>query len=179
MRDMFRVRYDVHVDTESEELPKRILEKQCVYLNKNTKGIVIGRVAAYDGKIDPYEFYYTKRKNVEYGKEEILTEQDPEKAYVQDFLGEVGENRFTYEFFLTSKSTPEYKFRVLFLQYGLAGYPAKLVLEEGIADEISSSEEKYFYLLGNREEYEELLGRILNSERFTDIVTKLIRLNTR
>ena len=100
------------------------------------------------------------------------------KINAQTKLGEVGEDRFTYEFFLTSKGTPDYKFRVLFMQYGITGYPVTVILEEGIADEINHSDEGYTYSIQNRKKYEELLKLIFGSKRFGEILTKLMQLNS-
>lgn len=61
------------------------------------------------------------------------------------------------------------------MQYGIMGYPVKIVLEEGIADEIDA-EHGYIYSVQSQEEYEEVLGKVLNSTRITDIVTRLIQM---
>lgn len=182
MGKLFNLQFDA--DAELEALPKNILEEQCIYLNKETEEVVIGRVTQYSGNLEthytsPIEsalsngFLKTLGANVpDIGKAFALKEMN-----AQIELGEVGEEWFTYEFFLTSKGTPDYKFRVLFMQYGITGYPVTVILEEGIADEINHSDAGYTYYVQNRKEYEELLSRIFSSRRFGEILTKLMRLN--
>ena len=64
------------------------------------------------------------------------------------------------------------------MQYGLAGYPVTIALEEGIADEINHSDDGYTYHVQNKKEYEELLSRIFSSKRFGEILTKLMQWNS-
>lgn len=179
MGKLFNLRFDA--DAKLEVLPKKILEEQCIYLNKETEEVVIGRVAQYSGSLEPY--YTTPIASVLSDDLERTLGTGISKAFnskkidAQTKLGEVGEDQFTYEFFITSKGTPEYKFRVLFMQYGITGYPVTVILEEGIADEINHSDDGYTYYMQTRKEYEELLARIFSSKRFGEILTKLMQLN--
>lgn len=167
MGNLLEIQYDINAKA---VMPKNILEEQCTYLNKMTNEIIIGRVEEYSGNIDSYIIpgFSDALKPLN----DIFTEK---KVNIQSALGEMGERQFTYEFFLTSRVTPDYKFRVLFMQYGIMGYPVKIVLEEGIADEIDA-EHGYIYSVQSQEEYEEVLGKVLNSTRITDIVTRLIQM---
>lgn len=180
MEKLFNLQFDM--DAKLEELPKKILEEQCSYLNKETKEVVIGRVAQYLGNLGSY--YTTPIASALSDDLERTLGADISKAITlkkidaQMKLGEVGEDLFTYEFFLTSKGTPDYKFRVLFMQYGITGYPVTIILEEGIADEIDHSDDGYTYYVQNRKEYEELLAMIFSSKRFGEILTKLMQLNS-
>lgn|GEM_PF-5288428 len=45
---------------------------------------------------------------------------------IQEDLGSVSESDFTFEFFITSTATPNYKYRVLFLHYDIPFYPVIL-----------------------------------------------------
>ncbi len=159
-----------------ETFPKKILEEQCGYLYEETEEIVIGRVAEYIGSIKdgPYQMsIFTGKKD-----ESFVDTWPGTYRNIQAALGEMGDSQFTYEFFLTSKGTPDYKFRVFFMQYGLAGYPVTIALEEGIADEINHSDDGYTYHVQNKKEYEELLSRIFSSKRFGEILTKLMQWNS-
>ena len=183
MERLFTIRSDGWTKTELS--PKKILEEQCRYLNEDTDGIVIGRVAGYPKKIDLYfETPATDAlstglwSSAGSGDEKSGKRSARKKEDIQKELGEVGKEGFTYEFFLTSKGTPDYKFRVLFMQYGITGYPVTVILEEGIADEINHSDEGYTYSIQNRKKYEELLTMIFGSKRFGEILTKLMQLNS-
>ncbi len=174
MAKLFNVQFDSNAAVET--FPKKILEEQCGYLYEETEKIVIGRVAEYIGsiKVDPFQTsLFTGKKDA--GFVDVYSKIN---RNIQDALGEMGDSQFTYEFFLTSKGTPDYKFRVFFMQYGITGYPVTIVLEEGIADEINHSDEDYTYHVQNRKEYEELLSRIFSSKRFGEILTKLMQLNS-
>lgn len=160
MEKLFTVRFDQATKTEIS--PKKILEEQCRYLNEDTNGIVIGRVAEYPKNIDSY-FTFS-----------ISADSVAGKSNLQKMLGEIGKEKLTYEFFLTSKGTPDYKFRVMFMQYDITGYPITIVLEEGIAAEIDYFNTEYIYQLKEEREFKDLLKKIFNSERLMGIVTKLM-----
>lgn len=167
---------EVQYDTESRaEMPKKILEDQCVYLNKMTNGIVIARVADYTGHIESYIIPGAADRLTQTTSQfhELFVDK---KIDIQTALGEMGEEPFTYEFFLSSKNMPDYKFRVMFLKNGIMGYPLKIVLEEGIAEEINRSDRGYIYVVKNQTEFLEILRKILNSKRVTEIVTRLIQM---
>lgn len=55
------------------------------------------------------------------------------------------------------------------------GYPLKIVLEEGIAEEINDSDCGYIYVIKNQAQFLDLLRKVLNSARLTEIVTRHIQ----
>lgn len=153
--------------------PKKILEQQCAELNKLTNGIIIGRVSEYQGSIrnnDPLSSMSLSLAKT------IVT-----KTNVQDELGEVNSNIFTYEFFITSKDTPKYKYRAFFMQYGISLYPVRIVLDMDIADEINpvdgDNENNYNLDCDDKENFIGLLSKILNSNKITQIINSLLTLN--
>ncbi len=172
MENLLEVKYDV---TATAEMPKKILEEQCGNLTRSTNGIVIARVAEYTGNIESYIIpgISDRLKTSTMQLNEIFEDR---KINIQTVLGEMGDEPFTYEFFLSSKSMPDYKFRIMFLKNGIMGYPLKIVLEEGIAEEINDSNHGYTYMIQNQEQFLVILKKILNSARVTDIVTRLIQM---
>ncbi len=78
-------------------------------------------------------------------------------------MGEIGEGSVTFEFFITSVATPNYKYRVMFVEYGIAFFPVYLTLDESIALE-----------LANQEEFEKILEKILNSEKIEKVINNLL-----
>ena len=178
MERLFTIRSDGWTKTELS--PKKILEEQCRYLNEETDGIVIGRVAKKKKKIDLYfETPATDAlstglwSSAGSGDEKSGKRSARKKEDIQKELGEVGKEGFTYEFFLTSKGTPDYKFRVLFMCYDIAGYPVTIILEEGIAAEIDIFDHGYIYHLKDQHELMDLLRKIFSSDRLMGIVAKL------
>lgn len=173
MKKLFSLQIDN--DIETEILPTKILEEQCIYLNEDTKGIVIGRVAKYS--LDSAE--------IGYWNEAIVNPSNFIIQNIQSSLGEICNNTFTYEFFLTSKKTPDYKFRVMFMKYNISYYPVTVILEREIAGEIHNLINKeyalpnniYTYFIPSVKDFEEVLSKIFNSKRFNQIVSKLIQIN--
>lgn len=172
MENLLEVQYDVDFRA---EMPKKILEEQCVYLNKMTNGIVIPRVADYAGRIESYVIpgVSDRLKTTTSQFNELFEDK---KIDIQTDLGEMGKEPFTYEFFLSSKNMPDYKFRIMFMKNGIMGYPLKIILEEGIAEEINHSDHGYIYSVKNQAEFLDILRKILNSERVTEIVMRLIQM---
>lgn len=147
-----------------------ILSEQCDAINKMTDGIIIGRISKYDGPIDSYSIAYTSVL-----AEAISKNIMAESFNVQDQLGEIPrQSYFTYEFFITSRDTPDYKYRVLFLQYGLGMYPVKVVLDDDIAKEIAINETE---IIENPENFLDYITKILNSDKVTSVIISLLNIH--
>ncbi len=172
MENLLEVKYNINARA---EMPKKILEEQCVNLTKSTNSIVIARVSEYTGNIESYQIPGLS-KQLQYSSSQWTELLKDQTVNIQSALGEIGDAPFTYEFFLSSKNMPDYKFRIMFLKNGIMGYPLKIVLEEGIAEEINDSDCGYIYILQNQAQFLDLLRKILNSERVTEIVTRLIQM---
>ena len=64
--------------------------------------------------------------------------------------------------------------------YGITGYPAKIVLEQDIADELNNKEDSgYIYTVNSKTELEELLVNIFNSKTLQKIIQNLITASNR
>lgn len=155
---------------------KNIVEEQCKELSKITGGEVIGILKTYDGKYksegytigtfriqDEAPLYSTLSCNEQLRKKSIET------FNVQEVLGNRG--KFVYEFYLTSKATPHYKFRVFLLYFDAKLYPVGLSIEQSIADEINCKTE---IELPDKEAFKSRLASILDSDTVTNVIKNLL-----
>ena len=51
MRDLWKKRFDAK---EFSDTAQSIIQEQCDYLNKNTNGMIIAKIVAYDGPTQSY-----------------------------------------------------------------------------------------------------------------------------
>lgn len=159
MQNLWRVQTEKKIRT-----PHDIISEQCKYLSEMTDGKVIARIAPYDGdyrsysKLDPI---ISKWLNA-----------DRENNFdVQNILGD-RQSKFVYEFYITAKAAPKYKYRIMFLAFGISVYPVEVSLEKSIADEIGMNKSEF--LLSTEEEFANLVGKVLSSERISAVVSNLI-----
>lgn len=90
---------------------------------------------------------------------------------VQKNLGEVEDSKFVFEFYITSRATPNYKYRVMFIEYGIAFYPVTITLDETIAEEIKETTK---IECQTQEVFEEKLEMILGSAKLEQIINNLL-----
>lgn len=159
---------------ENLETPDLVLAEVCTQLNNITKSFVQGNVRVYEGPIESYDQLSAMASIA--ASISSVTRMD-----IQNKLGEIGTGTITkLEFFLSATQIPDYKYRVLFLEYGITGYPVKVVLEQGIADELNGEEDSgYIYEVDTKENFENLIVRILNSTKLNRIIQDLITVSGR
>ena len=92
---------------------------------------------------------------------------------IQNNLGDVSGGRFKFELYITSTVTPNYRYRIMFVQYGIVFYPVTLVLDEAIATELGQQQQ---IEIGTPNEFENSLGAILNSRKVENVITALLAL---
>ena len=156
---------------------KSIVEQQCAELSRITEKKVIGVLRTYDGR-------YKSESYLKNGTYAVLPDstlkaissqfagKSMEKFNVQDVLGNQGDSgKFVYEFYLTAKATPHYKYRVFLLYFDARLYPVGLSIDQSIADEINCKTE---IQVSNEADFKELLADILASSVVTNIVKNLL-----
>lgn len=149
-------------------IPEQVMRDVCDELNRITKGFVTGNVCEYEGNIESYDTLGMMASLA--ASLNAVTKVD-----IQDKLGAIGDEIFKYELYLTASQIESYKYRILFISYGIAGYPVKVVLEQGIADELNNKEDsEYIYILECKEEFEKLLVNIFNSNIIKKVIQDLI-----
>ena len=145
--------------------PDRVIEEILSELPKETNGIILGKIEAYNGPV----FSYTTL-----GFPELAL--GGKKVDIQNKLGEIGQEEYKYECFLYTPEYDKYKYRVFFVNYSISNYPVDIILEESVAESISDSG-AYVYKCGTREELESLIFRIFSSKRVISVMQNLIWIN--
>ena len=125
----YNLKTDYDFSAVDSVMPDIVMSDICNELEKITKGFVVANVREYDGKIESYDTI---------GAMAALAAslQTSMRVDIQDKLGVIDETSFKYEMYLTASQIENYKYRILFIGYGITGYPAKIVLEQDIADEL-------------------------------------------
>lgn len=166
--------------------PKAIIESLIAQIKEQTKGIVIGVIKEYDGPIEPYKkvvqdsipsiasMSISSIWNSHIQPKEEIIEVD-----IQNTLGKTGDELSKYEFYLGTPIYEQYKYRICFLQHGIANYPVKVVLEQGIADEINKRgrNSTCIYNINSPTELEQLMVEIVTSRKVLEIMQELININ--
>ncbi len=139
-------------------------------LEEVTKGLVRGVVKEYEGSIQSYNNSETFHAMMAALGSSLNYNKD-----IQEDLGMVGDDAFQFEFYLTSAKLEKYKYRILFFTYGIGNYPVKIVLEQGIADEIFGMENAdYEIIYHTKEELSFAILNILNSKKVVKVIQELI-----
>ncbi len=148
------------------KFPKDIAMEYCNQLYGLTDKMVIAKVERYDKNIEDMDFTLP------------ILDITPliKTSKVEEQLGEIsGEDKFTYELYLTGKNTPKYKYRFCFIENGIYPYPVKIAMDIGIAKELECETK---INCKNEEAYKEILIKILNSNKMKDVIEGLMTVNS-
>jgi len=106
---------------------------------------------------------------------QIIARISPYRGY--DEYSETPDDKFEHEFFLTSKFTPNYKFTVLYITYGIEYYPLTIELDGEISKELGTggklSFDKPTITVNSEEEFTSTLAKIINSEKVKKVINAL------
>ena len=106
--------------------PNQVVEEILKQLPENTQKIIFGQICEYDGAALSVEYddgtpswlrVFSAIKSKRY-------------VEIQKNLGKQGEKDQIYECFLYTSGYAEYKYRMFFMEFGLANYPVEIYLEE-------------------------------------------------
>lgn len=99
----------------------------------------------------------------------------PTHVDIQSNLGELGDFYSKYDVVFQSDYLKDYKFRLMFVGCGIAGYPAKIVLERGVAEDISKdSNANYITDISNDDDFERYVEAIFNSSAVIKVVQSIV-----
>lgn len=150
--------------------PEIVIQEILEQLPEETNGIIIGEIATYDGPVMSYT------KHGMSGITAVLGTADRE-VDIQTVLGKIGKETHKFECFLHTPEYNTYKYRVFFMKYDIANYPATIILEDSVARSISSANKGYIFKCNTRAELEDLVINILSSKRIIEVMQELIRIN--
>lgn len=164
----YALKADYDFDATNSITPDMVMRDICNELTELTKGFVVGNVCEYDGNIESYD-------KLEAMAALATSLQGTMRVDIQDKLGAIGDVNFKYELYLSSNQIENYKYRILFAAYGIAGYPVKVIVEQDIADELNNKEDSgYIYTVASKEDFDRLLISIFNSKTIQKVVQGLI-----
>lgn len=150
--------------------PKIVIEELIKELSDATNNIVEGVIEDYSGPIHSYTDNGINSIKMALGNMS-------RRVDIQEKLGKISNNSEKYEFYLKTPLYEHYKFRICFINFGVGNYPVEVVLEQGIVDDICGEDEEYILTCNNKDEFEELLINILNSERVVSVMQELVRIH--
>lgn len=132
----------------------------------------------YIRDIQKYEEYTNRSaKDIIEEKGKLINERT--NKIVIAGIKKIKDNSNKFEFYITSKETPKYKYRVFFFEYGIEQYPIKITLEEDIDSEINKERDHKTYEIENEEELTDMLGKVLNSKKINNVIEGLIQMNNK
>lgn len=170
MNNLWEFKFD---DENTILTPAEIVTEQCNVLASLTDQKIFGIVKEYDGP--------TKSYSIETNLFSQITSNlivSSQTHNVQKDLGEIPESEnFVYEFYLTSRNTPKYKYRVMFFSHPISIYPIEVTLEESLSNEINPENNNFYYNCNDQEEFVKLLKQVLNSKAVTIVIKNLLAFN--
>ena len=152
--------------------PDKVIEDKLKELGEVTKGYVEGKIESYEGHIFSYDY---KRKNGLAGLNSLYQNaEETVHVNIQDKLGEQNNEEKKFEVYLKVKGIENYKYRMMFVEYGTVSYPATFVLNADIAAEYGSGRRNTIVKLNSMLEIQELLNKIFESGMMTELIQNLI-----
>lgn len=156
--------------------PDIVTKELALQIAQETNGIITGNVEKYDGPVVSY--MASAGLSALSGLQTAFGTAE-KKIDIQESLGKLGETSNKYEFYLSTPAFKQYQYRICFLQYGVANYPTKVVLEQSVADEVNQHgiNSNYIYTCNNRKELEDLIVKVIFSKRIIGIMQELIHIH--
>jgi hypothetical protein len=159
-----------NIDCEIQDIKpaNELIQIQCEKLAEITNNKVLARISEYKEEDFRSHTIVPELKGFHFLDEKVI---DP-----QDSLGEKGENdEFVYEFYITSKKTPKYKYRICFIYFSITLYPVGLTIDKSIAD---SAGLEYTELdIEAEDDFEQILSEILGCKKVAKIIQNLLSIN--
>ena len=151
-----------------EYTPEIVIKKELKQIEEATKHYVTGELSEYQGEIHSYT------KEVGFSAAiKALQESKTIDVDIQEELGELSNESHRYEVFLKVRFMDNYKYRLMFVDYGAVSYPVTIILNEELAEEYSETVRDYF-LIDSMKELENLLNKVINSRKLHRIIQNLI-----
>lgn len=148
--------------------PEQVIRNEIRQIEEATKHYVIGEMSEYNGEI----YSYTKEVGLGVALRAIQASNTID-VDIQDELGELTDERHRYEVYLKAKNMDNYKYRLMFVDYGAVAYPVTIILNEELAVEYSGRMKDSF-LIGSMKELHNLLDKVINSKTLLNIIQNLI-----
>ena len=168
MKYNFELEGKLNFDNIEITSPDEVISEMGKQLTEATKGFIKGVVREYDGSIESYD-QLSVFASIAASLGTAVVRND-----IQEKLGPINYKSSKFEFFLVAPKLDSYKYRILFFEYGIGNYPVKLVLEQGIADEIFGEDANYVIEYATKDALENLICNILKSKKVIRVMQDLI-----
>lgn len=146
--------------------PDEILKSLCDEIREETDGEIEGVVLPYGGRMKSY----TRKGG-------MLGYTQDEEVNIQDSLGAVGNKISRFEFCLATPIYKDFRYRLMLVEYDLAVYPATVVLEEDISDQIQEiTGYDYEVECNSREEFENLAIAAIKTKKVRQMMQQLLKI---
>lgn len=146
--------------------PDEILKSLCDEIREETDGEIEGVVLPYGGRMKSY----TRKGG-------MLGYTQDEEVNIQDSLGAVGNKISRFEFCLATPIYKDFRYRLMLVEYDLAVYPATVVLEEDISDQIQEiTGYDYEVECNSREEFENLAVAAIKTKKVRQMMQQLLKI---
>ena len=134
--------------------PNIVIENIVSQIKDATNEIITGNVEPYKGLI------FSNNNTHVVASIQAALAANSGSVDIQEKLGKQGEEDNKYEVYLTTPVFNQYKYRICFIQYGVANYPVTVVLQRSIAIELKDilRGRDYIFKCDNRPELEELIN---------------------
>ncbi len=148
--------------------PFTVVQNALKEIETETRGYVVGKIASYTGHIQSY----TKRTGLAASLEAFQGSQTVE-VDIQDSLGAQSNVDNRFEVYLSVKGLQNYKYRMMFIDYGAISYPVTVVLNDTLA-RVYSNKYGDTFTIKSMKELENVLDKVIHSEPLTQIIQSLI-----
>lgn len=145
--------------------PDQIVEEICKELSDATNGYVQVNILKYDGAVVSYN---------RMGIAKAIANMTTLRVDIQTELGALNEGDLRFEVIITAPYIESFKYRPFFLNYGIGGYPARVIVEQEIVDEIFGEDENYIVKCDTEEEFKNLIINIFNCSKMHDLMQGII-----
>ena len=145
--------------------PDVVIQEAIKQIEEATDGYVRGNIQPYEGPIQDYK----ERAGWVVALNTLQASKEVEVS-IQNDLGELECESHKYEVYLSAKELKNYKYRIMFIEYGTVSYPVQIVLNDDIANECLGKFKNIFQV-ETMADLEELINKILESE----VVIKLLQ----
>ena len=143
--------------------PNIVIGESLKQIEEATRGYVIGHIAQYDGAVT-LSTISSRLSELTLGEK---------SADIQNELGEQKKEQNKFEVFLTVKGLEYYKYRIMFVEYGMISYPVSIVMEEELAVEYCGKR-KTGFVINSMNELKNMLDSVINSDRMILLIQNLI-----
>lgn len=152
--------------------PEDVVKEVVSQIRDKSRGMIEGVVAPYNGAVESYPLEdissFTERLSGVFAS-------TPKMHDIQGDLGKQGFRCNRFEAYIVASELPNYKFRAFFFEYGVGGYPVKVILEQSIADELLKEKNaRFVQMRNNRSEWESLILNIFSSKKILKIMQELV-----